>query len=92
MSIDRIGRDTGGGVPNASVSILGGIQPELIRDFASKAQEDGLIARLTPIIVGPATAELDEATAGIFGDSYNRLIENALSRCPAVTRSTPMAT
>ncbi|TJW14936.1 MAG: DUF3987 domain-containing protein [Mesorhizobium sp.] len=75
MSIDRIGRDTGGGVPNVSVSIIGGIQPDLIREFSSKAQEDGLLARLSTIIVAPATAELDEPLPASFGDSFNRLIE-----------------
>ena len=76
MSVDRIGRDTTGGIPNASVSIIGGVQPDLIREFAAKAQEDGLIARLVPIIVGPATPESDEAPTAGLCDRYDQLIEN----------------
>lgn len=57
-SVNRIGR----GVvllPNLSVSLLGGIQPDAIRKIAADATDDGLLQRLFPIVLRPATVGQD---------------------------------
>ncbi|RWM96169.1 MAG: DUF3987 domain-containing protein [Mesorhizobium sp.] len=57
-AINRIGR----GVtllPNLSVSLLGGIQPDAIRRVAADATDDGLLQRLFPIVLRPATIGRD---------------------------------
>jgi hypothetical protein len=58
-AVDRIARGSGY-IDNLSVCLLGGIQPEPIRKLAAEAQDDGLLQRLFPIVVRPATAGRDE--------------------------------
>lgn len=53
-SINRIGRGTTV-VPNLSVSLLGGVQPDAIRKLAADAVDDGLLQRMFPIVLRPAT-------------------------------------
>src|SRR5262249_311542 len=61
-------------IENLSVSVLGGIQPDLIRKAADESHDDGLIQRLLPIVVRPGTAGRDEPTHEIV-DAYADLIE-----------------
>ena len=52
-SIDRIGRGSFV-VPNWSVCMLGGIQPDLIRSVASSLGDDGLLIRtIDPVLRTP---------------------------------------
>src|SRR5262249_11222134 len=60
-ALNRIGRDSYL-IENLSVSVLGGIQPDLIRKAADESHDDGLIQRLLPIVVRPGTAGPDEPT------------------------------
>jgi hypothetical protein len=60
-------------VPNLSVSMLGGIQPEPIRAIAKNALDDGLLQRICPVILGPGGADKDEPTAPVT-DVYNALV------------------
>lgn len=58
-------------IPNLSVSMLGGIQPEVIRKLAADSHDDGLLQRLFPIVLAPATIGLDEPMTDIakrYGD------------------------
>lgn len=57
-SINRIGRGVTV-LPNLSVSLLGGIQPDAIRKIAADATDDGLLQRLFPIVLQPATVGQD---------------------------------
>lgn len=52
-TINRIGRGASF-IPNLSVCLLGGIQPELIRSIARDTHDDGLLQRLFPIVLKPA--------------------------------------
>src|SRR5262249_41311665 len=61
-------------IENLSVSVLGGIQPDLIRKAADESHDDGLIQRLLPIVVRPGTAGRDEPTHETV-DAYADLIE-----------------
>lgn len=47
-------------IPNLSLSMLGGIQPEPLRRIASDAADDGLLQRLFPIMLRKATIGRDE--------------------------------
>jgi hypothetical protein len=61
-------------IPNLSVSMLGGIQPEPLRKIAGDATDDGLLQRLFPIILRPATLGRDEAMPPV-NEHYRDLIE-----------------
>ena len=70
---NRIGRG-GALIENLSVSVLGGIQPDLIRRLAGDTYDDGLLQRLLPIVVRPGAAGQDTQTPSI-ADDYAGLIE-----------------
>lgn len=57
-AINRVGRGVVL-IENLSVSILGGIQPDLIREIAGKAGEDGLLQRFLPIVLQPSALAKD---------------------------------
>lgn len=61
-------------IPNCSVSLLGGIQPEPLRAIANDAHDDGLIQRLLPVILKTAGVGRDAPSDGVLLD-YERLIE-----------------
>nr|WP_249729712.1 DUF3987 domain-containing protein [Chelatococcus sp. YT9] len=66
-------------VPNLSVSLLGGIQPEPIRAIASDTHDDGLLQRLLPVVLGPATVGSHEPLEGNTG-AYGALVRR-LHKC-----------
>lgn len=72
-SINRVGRGASY-IPNCSVSLLGGIQPEPIRAIVGDAQDDGLIQRLIPVVLRPGSIDRD-IPAGEAVTQYDRLIE-----------------
>lgn len=47
-------------IPNLSINILGGIQPDPLRRIVSDSVDDGLIQRLIPVLLKPATLGQDE--------------------------------
>ena len=51
--MDRISRGSSL-IQNLSVCMLGGIQPGPIRALAAGGHDDGLFARLCPLVIGPA--------------------------------------
>jgi hypothetical protein len=73
-AINRVGRGAGL-IENVSVSMLGGIQPEPMRKIASDSVDDGLLQRLFPIILRPATVGLDAPMPDVVG-RYGRLVES----------------
>jgi hypothetical protein len=60
-------------IPNLSVSLLGGIQPDPARKIADDTIDDGLLQRLIPIVLAPGQADKDTPT-GNAGRRYDALI------------------
>jgi len=96
---DRIQRGTCY-IPNLSVSLLGGIQVEPLRAIIDEAVDDGLIQRLIPVTLGPASVskdeEIDDATR-----KFEQLVERLAGKqqfnddiheaSPLVIKFTPAA-
>jgi Protein of unknown function (DUF3987) len=80
-SVDRIGRGLGVYIPNLSVSLLGGIQPDLIRELASAALDDGLLQRCCPVILTQAAVGVD-APMDPVNDRYGNLVEALYETLP----------
>jgi len=60
-------------IPNLSVSLLGGIQPDPVRKIADDTVDDGLLQRLIPVVLARGQAGKD-APAGSAGRRYDELI------------------
>jgi hypothetical protein len=71
-------------IENLSVSVLGGIQPDLIRKMADESHDDGLIQRLLPVVMRAATEGQDEARHEIV-DAYEKLIDSLHRLKPTFT-------
>ncbi len=72
-TVDRVSRASLR-IPNLSVSILGGIQPDAIRRIAGDTVDDGLLQRLIPVSVGPATIGEDTPDTGDTYRNYEALV------------------
>lgn len=71
--VNRVGRGASM-IDNLSVCMLGGIQPDPIRRLAAEAHDDGLLQRLFPIVVPPASVGVDEPAPPV-AFKYAALIE-----------------
>lgn len=71
-NLNRIGRGAKQ-IPNLSISLLGGIQPEPMRKFAAESVDDGLLQRMLPVILRPSTVGLDIAQDQ-SADDYSQLV------------------
>jgi hypothetical protein len=60
-------------IENLSMSLLGGIQPDLIRKLAADTVDDGLLQRGFPIILRPAKMGRDEP-ADPINSTYGKLV------------------
>ena len=58
-SVARVGRGQFD-IENLSVCLLGGVQPDVIRRVASDTLDDGLLQRMIPVILRPASLGKDE--------------------------------
>lgn len=72
-TVNRVGRGASM-IPNLSVSLLGGIQPEPIRAIARDMQDDGLLQRLFPIVLRPGKLGRDVPMPDVVG-TYSALVE-----------------
>jgi hypothetical protein len=72
-TLDRVNRGSTL-IENLSVSLLGGIQPELAGKLAADAVDDGLLQRLIPIVLRRGKAGKDAPTS-FAGLRYDALIE-----------------
>lgn len=72
-TLDRIARGSSQ-IPNLSISLLGGIQPDVIRKIIGDSVDDGLVQRLIPVILPPARIGKD-VPAGEVVQTYYRLVE-----------------
>ena len=84
-NLNRIGRGAKQ-IPNLSISLLGGIQPEPMRKFAADSVDDGLLQRMLPVILRPSTVGKDMAQDQCAQD-YGQLVSDlyALRNQGAVT-------
>jgi hypothetical protein len=69
----RISRGSGL-IPNLSVCLLGGIQPDAIRKVAADTLDDGLLQRMLFIVLRPATAGQDKPRDPVVND-YFKLVD-----------------
>lgn len=76
---NRVGRGAGL-VENLSACVLGGIQPDPIRKVVGESSDDGLIQRLFPVILAPASLGTEDAPPTEALSRYNALIPK-LARC-----------
>jgi hypothetical protein len=60
-------------IDHLSISILGGIQPEPIRQIADESADDGLLQRFLPIILKPAIGGCDDEAPSVVTE-YAELI------------------
>ncbi len=73
-NLNRIGRGAKQ-ITNLSISLLGGIQPEPMRKFASESVDDGLLQRMLPVILRPSTVGQDIGPDAAAQD-YDRLVSD----------------
>jgi hypothetical protein len=74
---DRVSRGSGL-IQNLSVSLLGGIQPDTMRKISADTVDDGLIQRIVPVMMRPATMSRDAefpAAAVKYTDLVRRLYQ-----------------
>jgi Protein of unknown function (DUF3987) len=72
-SLNRIGRGSSV-IDNLSICLLGGIQPDAIRNVAADTVDDGLLQRLTPIMLCSGKVGKDTPTSAA-GRRYDYWIE-----------------
>jgi len=72
-------------IENLSVSMLGGIQPGPLRKVAGDSVDDGLLQRLFPIMLGPATMGHDEP-----GPPVNHRYKGVVEALHRLTGATPL--
>jgi hypothetical protein len=83
-AVNRIGRGAAL-IHNNGISVLGGIQPALLRQIVDASIDDGLIQRLVPIVLRRGYESKDKEPGGAV-ELYASLIERLGSR----TSSTPV--
>jgi hypothetical protein len=71
-SVRRVGRGVSQ-IPNLSVCLLGGIQPDKMREAVSASADDGLIQRLLAVVLRAGMKGRDEKTFDLW-QRYNDLI------------------
>lgn len=72
-TVNRVGRGASV-ISNLSVSLVGGIQPELIRTVARESHDDGLLQRLFPISLRPGKLGKDVPQPDVAA-AYGGLVE-----------------
>jgi Protein of unknown function (DUF3987)/Bifunctional DNA primase/polymerase, N-terminal/Primase C terminal 2 (PriCT-2) len=74
-TFNRVSRGSGL-IPNLSISLLGGIQPEPMRKVATDTVDDGLVQRIIPIMLAPGKVSRDAPVADAtfkYGELVQRL-------------------
>ena len=72
-AVNRIGRGVSM-IPNLSISLLGGIQPDVIRKIAGDSHDDGFLARMLMVMARPAAISKDVPAMEIT-NKYEKLIK-----------------
>jgi Protein of unknown function (DUF3987) len=78
---DRIGRGSAD-LPNISMTLLGGIQPDLMRKVANACFDDGLIQRLMPVMLAPSVLSTEDPEAADEMMDFDNLIPQLLALPP----------
>ena len=81
-TIDRIGRGSFA-TKSWSCCVLGGVQPEVIRQIAKTTTDNGLIQRFVPDVPGPQAPGLDRAPSLEARNLYHALFPALASLHPA---------
>jgi hypothetical protein len=71
-------------IPNLSISLLGGIQPDLIRKIAAECHDDGFLARMLAIVLRPAEVGKDAPVPPV-AETYGKLVERLTELAPPQT-------
>lgn len=79
-TVDRVSRGSKL-IPNLSMSLIGGIQPDPLRKIMGETVDDGLVQRLLPVILAPAGTGKDIPNRDVE-EQYSRLIERLLAMKP----------
>jgi hypothetical protein len=72
-TVNRVGRGASV-IPNLSISLIGGIQPEPIKAIARDMHDDGLLQRLFPIVLRPGKLGKDVPMPDVV-TKYQTLVE-----------------
>lgn len=68
-------------IPNLSINLLGGIQPEPLRKLASESVDDGLVQRLIPVILRATEVGQDVPNDGVVIE-YEKLVSRLNGMSP----------
>jgi hypothetical protein len=68
-------------IPNLSISVLGGIQPEPLRRLVGDSVDDGLVQRLIPVPLHRASVGLDAPRSGEM-EAYDQLVADLWAMRP----------
>jgi len=80
-TVNRVGRGATF-IPNLSVGILGGIQPDPLRKIAADSVDDGLIQRFIPVMLRTVSVGQDRP-AGDEVDAYRSLVRRLAKLSPS---------
>jgi hypothetical protein len=78
--LNRVGRGVSI-IPNLSISLLGGIQPDVIRKIAADSLDDGFLARMLVIMARPAEVGRD-VPAPPVAQEYAKLVDRLTELSP----------
>ncbi len=86
--VNRVGRGVTI-IPNLSISLLGGIQPDLIRKIAADSLDDGFLARMLIMMARPATVSQDAPRTIAISERYGTLIKRLTELKPPAPYGNP---
>ena len=72
--VDRVNRGSYQ-IDNASICLVGGIQPERLREIANSFSDDGMLQRITPVFLSPSQVGCDEPIPDVAA-RYEQLIND----------------
>jgi hypothetical protein len=72
-NVDRVGRGSIH-IPNLSVAVIGGIQPERLRSIYGNAVDDGLLQRFMTVVLSDERRRMKDLPPGKASKEYGRLI------------------
>jgi hypothetical protein len=73
--VDRVARGETY-IPNLSVNLIGGIQPDVLAKDIKNMHHDGTLQRFIPIILKPSRIGTDRASNAKIRDGYYQLVRN----------------
>lgn len=79
-ALNRVGRGSAI-IPNLSISLLGGIQPDVLRRLAAESHDDGFLQRMLFVVLPDAMIGKDVPTPPVTKD-YDRLVEQLTKMRP----------